>query len=222
MLRWLGQLYARRIVNVNVNIVLAGLLALPPTLLAVWLAHRAGVETPWKITLITFVTDVVADVAIYYTLHWLANHWPALHVLRRDHPHKVHKAHLSFFKDATLVQVERAALSPILYFLFLGTQHVLIAHDWHPVPATVIGFAVGIGTARTLHTLWMLRQERLSRLASLRVERQERAERRLRTGPARGPKTGAAQPPMPPPPPSPPAPAPPPGEVSPTAASDRG
>lgn len=223
MLRWIGQLYARRIVNVNVNIVLAGLLALPPTLLAVWIAHRMGVETPWKITLITFVTDVVADVAIYYTLHWLANHWPALHFLRRDHPHKVHKAHLSFFKDATLVQVERAALSPILYFLFLGTQHVLMAHGWHPVPATVIGFAVGIGTARTLHTLWMLRQERQARLARLRVERQERNERRLKTGPARAQRTGAAQPPATPAPPDPATPAPPaPGEVSPTAASDRG
>lgn len=193
MLQWLGQLYTRRIVNVNVNIVLAGVLALPPTLLAVWLAHRMGVETPWIISAITFVTDVVADVVIYYSLHWLANHWPALHVLRRHHPHKVQKAHLSFFKDATLVQVERAALSPLLYFLFLGTQHVLMANGWHPVPATVIGFAIGIGVARLLHTLWMLRQERRERLALARQERQARAERRLKTGPAPVPAAVGAQ-----------------------------
>ena len=50
MLRWLGQIYARRIVNVNVNIVLAGVLALPPTLLAVWVAHRLEVPPGWRIS----------------------------------------------------------------------------------------------------------------------------------------------------------------------------
>lgn len=163
MLRWLGQCYARRIVNVNVNIVLAGVLALPPTLLAVWLAHRLGVPPGWRISLITFVTDIVSDVAVYFVLHWLANHWPALHVLRGNDPDAPPREHLSFFKDATLVQVERAALSPLLYFLLLGTQYLLIHNEMHPVPATAIAFAAGIGTTRALHTLWMLRQERRAR-----------------------------------------------------------
>lgn len=186
MLRWLGKLYARRIVNVNVNIVLAGVLALPPTLLAVWVAHRLGVPQGWRISLITFITDITADVAVYFVLHWLANHWPALHVLRGDDELREPKPHLSFFKDATLVQVERAALSPLLYFLLLGTQYVLTHRGMHPVPATAIAFAIGIGTTRAIHTVWMYKQERKARLAFKRLARKTRADQRLKTGPARG------------------------------------
>lgn len=184
MLRWLGQCYARRIVNVNVNIVLAGVLALPPTLLAVWVAHRLGVPQGWRISLITFVTDITADVMVYFVLHWLANHWPALHVLRREEPDEPPKERLSFFKDATLVQVERAALSPLLYLLLLGTQYILTHRGMHPVPATAIAFAVGIGTTRAIHTVWMYKQERKARLVFKRLARKAKAEQRLKTGPA--------------------------------------
>ncbi len=196
MLRWLGQCYARRIVNVNVNIVLAGVLALPPTLLAVWIAHRLGVPQGWRISLITFLTDITADVAVYFVLHWLANHWPALHVLRREEPDEPAKQRLSFFKDATLVQVERAALSPLLYLLLLGTQYILIHRGMHPVPATVIAFALAIGATRTLHTIWMYKQERKARLILKKRARKEKAAKR-RNGPV-GPiaATASERPPV--------------------------
>lgn len=184
MLRWLGKVYARRIVNVNVNIVLAGALALPPTLLAVWVAHHLGVPAGWRISVITFVTDITADVAVYFVLHWLANHWPALHVLRGDDEPREPRPHLSFFRDATLVQVERAALSPLLYFLLLGTQYVLTHRGMHPVPATAIAFGLAIGTTRTLHTIWMYKQERKARLVFKRLARKARAEQRSRTASA--------------------------------------
>jgi len=184
MLRWLGQLYARRIVNVNVNIVLAGVLALPPTLLAVWIAHRMGVEQGWRISLITFLTDIVADVLVYFALHWLANHWPVLAVIRREDAEGPPKPRLSFFRDATLVQVERAALSPLLYLLLLGTQYVLTHEGMHPVPATAIAFALGIGTTRVIHTVWMYKQERKARLQMKKLLRKHRTEQRIKTGPA--------------------------------------
>ncbi len=184
MLRLLGLLYARRIVNVNVNIVLAGALALPPTLAAVWLAHRLGVQPGWRISLITFVTDICADVMIYLSLHWLANHSPSLNFLRSEEARRTPRPHLSFFRDATLIQVERAALSPLLYLLLLGTQYTLSDRGMHPVPATAIAFAVAIGTTRTLHTLWMYRQERRTRMDSARLPRKTRAVQRLTTGPA--------------------------------------
>src|SRR5262245_63852682 len=41
-MKWLARLYARRIINVNVNIVLAGLLALPPVVLTVYLVQYFG------------------------------------------------------------------------------------------------------------------------------------------------------------------------------------
>ena len=194
MLRWLGQIYARRVVNVNVNIVLAGVLALPPTLLAVWIAHRLGVPAGWRISLITFVTDITADVMVYFALHWLANHWPALHLLRREDPDEPPKERLSFFRDATLVQVERAALSPLLYFVLLGTQYLLTHRGYmHPVPATAIAFALGIGMTRAIHTLWMLKQERKARLQFKQLARKNKAEQRLKTGPAIGLAESGAQ-----------------------------
>src|SRR5688572_32821622 len=86
MVRRLGKLYARRIVNVNVNIVAAGLLALFPTVglvhladivgFTTWAAGLLGVHHEFIINGITLAGDVFCDVSIYYCLHWLANHWP--------------------------------------------------------------------------------------------------------------------------------------------------
>ena len=171
MLKWLGRLYARRIVNVNINIVLAGALALGPTVLVVHLTHffglgvHHGIDAPTRLDSlmiggITFLTDALSDVCIYYGLHWLANHWPRLLHLRGESPGT---PHLTFFKDATLVQIERMMLSPMLYLLWLVWQYSLmregISREW----ATVAGFCVAIGLTRTLHTLWMIRQDRRRR-----------------------------------------------------------
>lgn len=165
----LGKLYARRIVNVNVNIVAAGLLALAPTVGLVhlsdivgfteWLAKVFRVNPEFVVNGITFVCDVVCDVAIYYCLHWLANHWPrrAAQKLHLPQPHPIHP---TFLKDATMVQVERMTLSPLLYALWLGTQHMLLVRGVGLTYATVAGGVLGIGTTRVLHTLWMLRQQR--------------------------------------------------------------
>ena len=82
-MRSLGRLYSRRIVNVNVNIVAAGLLALGPLTLTVYIATRYfGLANRLGIAVLTFTADLVFDVIIYYGLHWLANHSP----LRRLYP----------------------------------------------------------------------------------------------------------------------------------------
>ncbi len=178
MLRWLGNVYARRVVNVNVNILLAGLLALAPTLGVVHLMQRllqSGVVDASHlhlsdkaiITGTTLVADIVFDVTIYFVLHWIANHvWAKSDRLRKQLPRIEGIADAAvetvpFFKDATKVQFERMVLSPLLYALFLGTQFTLmtVSHT-PPVVATIAGFVVGITCARTLHTLWMLRCER--------------------------------------------------------------
>ena len=80
----LVRLYKRRIINVNVNIVLAGIFALAPVAAVVELLHRYAfgnrdVLTALEngiISAVTIVTDIVSDVTCFYVLHWLANHWP--------------------------------------------------------------------------------------------------------------------------------------------------
>lgn len=177
MFSWLGRQYSRRVVNVNVNILLAGLLALAPTLLVVRLMEkllRTGAVSGAKlhigdkaiITGTTLVADIVFDVSIYFGLHWLANHWGRSERAKKQQHHMEVIADAAvetvpFFKDASKVQFERMVLSPLLYALFLGTQFSLMTlFKVPPVPATALGFLVGIATARTLHTLWMLREER--------------------------------------------------------------
>lgn len=200
MFHWLERQYAKRVVNVNINILLAGLLALAPTLLVVHLVQRLlqsgaidearlrlRMSDKAVITATTLVADIVFDVTIYYALHWLANHSGALGNgrLKRLNPGAVvgaqvqkHQARIEgiadaavesvpFFKDATKVQFERMVLSPLLYTLFLGTQFLLMSvMHVRPVLATVVGFFVGISIARTLHTLWMLREDRRRRHAA--------------------------------------------------------
>lgn len=157
MLAWLRAQYSRRIVNVNVNVVLSGVLALALTLIPVHLTRYVGVHDPWVITGVTFVADVIFDVLLYYVLHWLANHWPGRGRTREA------GAMLAFMKDATLVQFERAMLGPVYYISAIGMQQRLLHMGMDRELATVLAFLVGIALTRVLHTIWMLRTERRQR-----------------------------------------------------------
>ena len=172
-MHWLARLYAQRIVNVNVNIVLAGLLALPPVVLVVYLAQFLGLPPNhtfhiggfpfFTISAITLAADLILDFSIYLVLHWLANHHPWRHRLLLDKADVIlEPAHrgMSFMHDAGLVQFERAVLSPLLYLVWLGLQAFLIDRGVGAEAATAVGCVCGILTSRVLHTLWMLRQER--------------------------------------------------------------
>lgn len=175
----LRRLYDRRIVNVNVNIVLAGVLALAFTVAVMHLADQWGLlpklaaRIPsfslnlfgysfsfeghkFAVSGITFVVDLIADVAAYYGLHWLANHMPR----KREIARPLGYTDLTFLRDATLVQFERALLSPVLYIIALGLQNTLLHQGFGLAAATAWGFGIGIACTRALHTLWMLRQER--------------------------------------------------------------
>jgi hypothetical protein len=83
----LARLYGKRIVNVNVNIIAAGVLALIVTAVFMhffvdWNWHEAisrwtTLNSKVVITAMTFIVDLLADLAVYYVLHWYANHAPS-------------------------------------------------------------------------------------------------------------------------------------------------
>lgn len=166
---WFARCYAKRVVNVNINIIVAGLLAMGVTVAFM----HTFVNFGWDLDLAkllhlphdtiiggtTFLVDLIADLAVYYVLHWLANHMPrkAGKILDQLNPAY---AHLSFVQDATLVQVERMALSPVFYVIALGGQYVLRQQGLKIGPATALSFAAAIAITRCLHTIWMLYQER--------------------------------------------------------------
>ena len=176
--------YAKRIVNVNINIILAGVLALAPVLAVVKfaehllaspklqngvLADKLEAHHQLIISGVTFVADIIFDVAIYFLLHWLANHTPrkAMHPMVEQRIERVADAaaeNVPFFKDAAKVQLQRMVMSPLLYFLWLGSQFAFMnVLDWSAVWATVVGFCIALGVVRTIHTFWMLRDERRAR-----------------------------------------------------------
>jgi hypothetical protein len=160
-MEFLGRWYARRIVNVNVNVVVAGVLAMALTLIPVHLTRHVGINSKLMIGLITLGFDVCFDVAIYYLLHWLANHWRAFPWVKHRKPHP---AGLSFIRDASLVQFERALLGPVYYGVALGIQyatlHSLQNGADHRELATVVGLGGGLMVTRVIHTAWMLWTER--------------------------------------------------------------
>lgn len=175
MWKVLGGWYSNRVVNVNVNIVAAAVLALLPTLIAVhatelWLAdptpdeltRRLATRHKLVISAVTFVVDVVSDFFIYYALHFMANHLPQRLKYR---PQDAQHTHVPFLKDATLVQFQRMVLSPFLYLIWLGTQQALMhTFDASSVWATGIGCVVAVLTIRCLHTWWMIKAEAKKRL----------------------------------------------------------
>lgn len=157
MPRRLFHLYQNsRLINVNVNIVTAGLLAIVIAKFPVILVgDMIGHDRKLAITIAAGVIDVIVDVTIYYALHWIANHYrtPSRRGVAAN-------SHRSFFKDATLIQFERAILSPLYYVTAMGLMYLLQVKGVPPGWAFVIGFVTGIIVTRVVHTIWGLKTGR--------------------------------------------------------------
>jgi hypothetical protein len=151
----LFHLYQRkRIININANIIAAGLLAIALSKAVVHLAHSLNADgTPLFFTVVAVFSDMVFDVAIYYALHWIANHWkPLAPRTEKDKRHHQSKPP-PFFKDASLVQFERMILSPVYYLIAAGLMYALQkSGGLGPGFALLIAFPAGLFTTRVIHT----------------------------------------------------------------------
>lgn len=149
----LFKLYQRkRVININVNVTIAGLLAL---VLAVYPVKLIGHVIPEEHRLLRVVLpyfiDMLLDGAVYFALHWLANHW------KPGDPEPVDRARIKrFFSDALVVQAERIALVPIFALIAFGGMWIHehhrvldIAYHW----AFVLTYLTAIGITRILHTI---------------------------------------------------------------------
>lgn len=145
----LVQLYQRkRIININLNVIAAGLLAIACTKGVIWLCSLViPHDKHWAFTTIALVCDIIFDVVIYYVLHWCANHWRPRRKVKPGQPKPT-----PFLKDATLVQFERALLAPIYYILAGALMLILQDLGWTPGWAMVGAFTSGLLATRFLHT----------------------------------------------------------------------
>lgn len=185
MPRRLFRYYQRkRIVNINVNIVAAGLLALALMSVVVWTAKLFVDESRAAVfTAISLVSDIVFDVVIYYVLHWIANHWRPLRGRTEHETHELSAKPPPFMRDASLIQFERALLSPLYYLTAAGLTYWLqVAHDVRPGFAVLVGYPAGLVVTRTVHTIWGLRSGRFLSHA----EREARRKAKSHEGAAAG------------------------------------
>lgn len=146
----------KRVVNINFNILAAGLIAIALAKFPVlWISQLIGTEHKFLISVIAYALDVVLDVLVYYALHWVANHW---------NPHGHHPKHAErprerrFIRDATRVQAERIALVPLFMIVAMGGMWALqsyaqVSASW----AFVIAFVSAMVITRVVHTVWGLR-----------------------------------------------------------------
>lgn len=157
------QFYQRhRIVNVNLNIIGSGLLAVA---IAKWPVHHLsefiGLEHKLINSVVAALIDGAADIAIYFALHWFANHWrPGSSQREEDKP----EDHSKFWRNATLVQFERMALTPAFYVVAIGGMWALQHTGMHAGWAFVFAFSSAIVVTRVAHTVWGLRTGRFQPL----------------------------------------------------------
>lgn len=177
----LSRWYSRRIVNVNVNIVLAGLIALGPAAGVAHLTTYLDIHHAAAITAITLAADGIFDVITYYVLHWYANH-------RSGKKGQIGIINLDFIRDASLVQFERALLLPLFYGVTAGISWWLIGHKIVGRElGTVIALLTGILVTRLVHTIWMLNQERRAARAAAAVKASDQTISRTGSVVAPGP-----------------------------------
>ncbi|MEM9064208.1 MAG: hypothetical protein AAGB51_01825 [Planctomycetota bacterium] len=159
----LFRLYQRkRIININVNIATAGLTAIAIGAGVVWIFKKAFPGLPtYAYTTTGLIADVIIDVGLYFALHWAANHWRPVKGRTEKEKRALEADPPPFWKDATLVQFERAILSPIFYLLSAGGMETLQrALGWHASLAMIVGFSSALVITRVIHTIWGLRSGR--------------------------------------------------------------
>lgn len=147
------KLYQRkRVVNINLNILAAGILAIvlikfPVMFISKWI----GPEHKLLISVIAYVLDTIVDVMVYYALHWIANHWDPNNLKDQSKLPKKRR----FIHDATRIQAERMALVPIFMFVAIGGMWAIqeffsIGASW----ALIYAFVSAMLITRIIHTFW--------------------------------------------------------------------
>lgn len=162
----LFRLYQRKkIINVNVNIVAAGLLAIviaawPVEVVARLIEEQMGPGHAWLKSIAAGAIDGLVDIGIYFLLHWVANHWKPLRP-RCEADRRHHAREENFWKTATFIQAERYLLSPIFYVIAMGGMWLLHTQlHMREGAAFVVSFSCAIVVTRIIHTIWGLRNGR--------------------------------------------------------------
>jgi voltage-gated potassium channel Kch len=123
-----------RLLNINVNIVLADVVSTAATALIVE-AIQARLPTPLAIVTVTAMIDGAISLVVFAGLHSYANKTRGM-------------------KDLLRVQLHRWALSPLHYLVGAGLQYALLAAGVRTGIGVLIAYLSAVAIVRTIHTLY--------------------------------------------------------------------
>ncbi|MEM8756950.1 MAG: hypothetical protein AAGF47_04120 [Planctomycetota bacterium] len=149
----------RRVVNINANIVISGLLSTAIVMVLLWLikdVFNLGWAT-WGYTAFSAVADLILDVGTFASLHWVANHWRPLQGGSERERFELSAPAPNPVRDATQLQFERAVISPLYYIIAVAGTEALQQQGLHAAWAVGIAYPSGLAVTRTIHTIWGLR-----------------------------------------------------------------
>jgi len=131
----------KRIVHINVNIILAGIFS---TMLASYPVFVASslIQNMWVFALVSFVIDGVIDFALFGLLHFFVY---AFHL-------KKNLAVNIFFNDIVRIQKQRIILS-VLFFVLAVSGHLVLLHlGFNQTGSYVVSYILSIFIIRIVHT----------------------------------------------------------------------
>jgi len=156
----LFRLYQRRrVININTNVVLAGLVSTVLVTGLIWVLKLVfETEWPtWGYTAFSVGADLALDVTIFAGLHWIANQWRPSRGVNAREQFELGAAAPPHLEDTARVQLERAVLSPLYYIIAAAGTEGLQRVGMHPAWAVLIAYPIGLTVTRTLHTIWGLK-----------------------------------------------------------------
>ena len=137
---WLQQYKAKRIININVNIILASLISTLGATLVVTLTQQ-WLSTELMIIIVTAIADAIFNVGSFAALHAYANH--------------TNRKQLIY--DTALVQAHRIVLSPLYYGIGAGGQAILLSIGIKVQWSIILAYVIAIAISRVLHTWYCVR-----------------------------------------------------------------
>jgi hypothetical protein len=131
----------KRIVNININIILAAIIS---TLLAAYPVYLTKFFTNnlFQIVLFSIGADAILDISLFAFFHW---------IVHKNHSKKV------IAMDFALIQSHRIILS-ILYYIIAGSfQFILMNLGFYRTGSFITAYFIALIITRTIHTWYGLK-----------------------------------------------------------------
>ncbi len=138
--------WSSRLVHINVNALIAGILSLIIAIRFVDLT-RYLTDHPFVIALLSYLFDGVIDFVIFAILHGVIYY---SRVRRFSHAQTI-------ASDLTVLQSHRLLLSAVTFSVSVGLHWAFMYVGFHRVSAFILAYAIGLVITRTVHTWYGLR-----------------------------------------------------------------